>query len=134
MITALEMQASCQTVRRDACVACNLHRGQNHAGNPGITLQRPYRNLEDLPRSLRNELPELAQRMYLAVYQRVWETTAMGGESGEGELAGTAHEAALLEVERRFDKDDEGNWVQAPVDEDIDRSKIHGAAPDTAGD
>lgn len=90
-----------------------------------------YRNLEDLPQSLRNELPELAQRMYLAVYQRVWETTAMGGEESEDKLADTAHEAAMLEVQRRFDRDEQGNWVQAPVGDEIDRDKLEGGAPDS---
>jgi cation transport regulator ChaB len=88
-----------------------------------------YRNLEDLPQALRNELPELAQRLYLAVYQRVWETTSMGGEKSEDELADTAHEAAMLEVQRRFDKDEQGNWVQAPVGDEIDRDKLEGGAP-----
>lgn len=94
----------------------------------------PYQKIEELPHSLRNELPENAQLMYLAVYQRVWETTAMGGETGEEALADTAHEAALQEVQRRFEKDDDGNWVQAPVGEDIDKSKIEGSAPDTPGE
>ena len=90
-----------------------------------------YRNLEDLPPSLRNELPELAQRMYLAVYQRVWETTAMGGEESDDELADTAHEAAMLEVQRRFDRDEQGNWLQEPVADEIDTDKLEGGAPDS---
>jgi len=90
-----------------------------------------YRSLEDLPQSLRNELPELAQRMYLAVYQRVWETTAMGGEESEDELADTAHQAAMLEVQRRFDRDEQGNWIQAPVGDEIDTDKLEGGTPDS---
>jgi cation transport regulator ChaB len=90
-----------------------------------------YRNLEDLPRSLRDELPELAQRMYLAVYQRVWETTAMGGEESIDELAHTAHEGAMLEVQRRFDRDEQGNWLQEPVADEIDTDKLEGGAPDS---
>jgi len=89
-----------------------------------------FRTLEDLPRSLRNELPESAQRMYLAVYQRVWETTAMGGETSGDALAETAHEAATLEVERRFEKNEKGKWVQALVDDEIDRDKLEGGSPD----
>jgi cation transport regulator ChaB len=90
-----------------------------------------YRNLEDLPQSLRNELPELAQRMYLGVYQRVWETTAMGGEKSEAKLADTAHHAAMLEVQQRFDRDERGNWVQAPVGDEIDTNKLKGGTPDS---
>jgi cation transport regulator ChaB len=90
-----------------------------------------YRNLEDLPQSLRNELPELAQRMYLAVYQRVWETTAMGGEKSEAKLADTAHDAAMLAVQRRFDRDERGNWVQAPVGDEIDTDELEGGTPNS---
>lgn len=90
-----------------------------------------YRTIEDLPRSLRNELPEDAQRMYLAVHQRVSETSAMGGKKGDERMARTAHEAAMLEVQRRFEKDGKGNWVQAPVGDDIDTDKLDGGVPDS---
>ena len=93
-------------------------------------MHEPYQELDDLPQSLRRKLPENAQRMYLAVYRRVWETTAMSGERADSELDETAHEAAMLEVQRRFEKDDQGNWVQAPVDESIDPDKLEGGVPD----
>jgi cation transport regulator len=96
----------------------------------GTRCVKPYRKLEDLPQSLRNELPELAQRLYLAVYQRVWETTTMGGETAAQRLADTAHEAAMLEVERRFERDEQGGWVQAPVGDEIDKDKLEGGVPD----
>lgn len=95
-------------------------------------MHEPYRELDDLPQSLRSELPELAQRMYLAVYRRVWETSAMSGETADHALSETAHEAAMLEVQRRFEKDDGGRWVQAPVDEEIDPDKLEGGTPDAA--
>lgn len=89
-----------------------------------------YRTLGDLPQSLRNELPEQAQRMYLAVYQRVWETEAMGGGKSDAELGNTAHEAAMLEVQRRFDRNEQGEWVEAPVGEEIGTGKLEGGTPD----
>jgi cation transport regulator len=93
-------------------------------------MHEPYLDLDDLPPSLREELPEDAQRMYLAVYRRVWETTAMSGERADPKLDETAHEAAMLEVQRRYEKDDEGRWVQAPVDAAIDTDKLEGGVPD----
>jgi cation transport regulator len=93
-------------------------------------MHEPYLELDDLPQSLRNELPEDAQRMYLAIYRRVWEATAMSGERADQELDQTAHEAAMLEVHRRFEKNDEGQWVQAPIDEAIDPDKLRGGVPD----
>ena len=91
---------------------------------------KPYQKVEELPQSLRNELPDLAQQMYLAVYQRTWETCAMGGETREKELTETAHEAAMLAVQQRFDKDESGRWRQLPLDDDIDPDKLEGTAPD----
>jgi cation transport regulator len=119
-------------------VACNLHKSTALWGAPvrireGKMRMKPYRTLEELPQSLRNELPENAQRMYLAVYQRVWETAGMGGGRSDGERAATAHDAAILEVQRRFEKDEQGEWVQAPVDDEIDRDKLEGGAPDRKG-
>jgi cation transport regulator ChaB len=93
-------------------------------------MHEPYHELDDLPQSLRRTLPEDAQRMYLAVFRRVWETTAMSGERADSELDETAHEAAMLEVQRRFEQDGQGNWVQAPVDKDIDPDKLEGGVPD----
>lgn len=118
-------------------MAYNLHlqpytTGSHKSGSGetrGATVHRSYQNLEELPQSLRNELPDQAQSLYLAVYQRIWETTAMGGEAAEEKLAATAHEAAMLEVQRRFEKDERGKWVQAPVGAAIDKSKIEGSAP-----
>ena len=93
-------------------------------------MHEPYLELDDLPQSLRDELPEDAQQMYLAVYRRVWETTAMSGERADQELDETAHEAAMLEVQRRFKRNEESQWVQAPVDEEIAPDKPRGGVPD----
>lgn len=93
-----------------------------------------YRKLGDLPQSLRSELPEKAQRMYLAIYQRVLETEAMGGGENGEKLAHKAHEAAMLEVQRRFDRDEQGEWVEAPVGDEIDEDKLEGGAPDADRD
>lgn len=89
-----------------------------------------YRKLGDLPQSMRDELPEKAQHMYLAVYQRVWETEAMGGDRSPEKIGNKAHEAAMLEVQRRFDRDEQGNWVEAPVGDEIDTDKLEGGVPD----
>ena len=93
---------------------------------------KPYRKIEELPPALRNELPEAAQRLYLAVYQRTWETCAMGGDGGAQDFAGTAHEAAMLAVQGQFDKDERGDWQQSSVGDEIDSDKLEGTAPDVA--
>lgn len=89
-----------------------------------------YETLDDLPRSLRRELPDLAQREYLAVYRKTWTRCQMGGITDEAELARRAHGAAMLEVERQFERDENGRWREVPVGTEIDRDKIEGKAPD----
>ena len=78
-----------------------------------------YASLADLPQSLKDKLPEMAQRTYLSVYQRVWEKCRMGGVESEDELAHTAHEAAMLAVQSQFRKDEQGRWHNAPAGDDL---------------
>lgn len=89
-----------------------------------------YESLDDLPPSLRDELPDLAQRTYLSTYRRVWEKCRMGGMEDEEELAHTAHDAAMLAVQAQFEKDGQGRWRQAPVAAEIDPDKLEGGTPD----
>lgn len=58
----------------------------------------PYGNLSDLPDSVRNNLPRHAQEIYRAAYN-----------SGEEERA---HRVAWSAVENKYEKNDEGNWVE----------------------
>lgn len=89
-----------------------------------------YERLEDLPRSLREELPERAQRLYLAKHRETWTRCHMGGVTGEQELARLAHDAGMLAVEGEFEKDQQGRWREAPVAASIDPDKLEGRAPD----
>lgn len=83
-----------------------------------------YETLADLPQSLKDELPDLAQRTYLATYQRVWEKCHRGGMESEHELAHTAHEAAMLAVSGQFEKNEQGRWRNAPVADEVRPDKI----------
>jgi cation transport regulator ChaB len=93
-------------------------------------MNRNYETLDDLPRSLREELPELAQQTYLYAYRRTWNGARMSGVEDEEELARTAHDAAMLAVRGQFEKNERGRWVHAPVGDAIDRDKLEGGAPD----
>ncbi|HLT92718.1 MAG TPA: ChaB family protein [Woeseiaceae bacterium] len=95
-------------------------------------MNRNYESLDDLPRSLRDELPDLAQRTYLATYRRTWNKCRMGGIEEEAELARTAHDAAMLAVRAQFEKNARGQWVYAPVADRIDPGKLEGGTPDDA--
>lgn len=118
------MQASCHGDPRGMLLA-----PASTTLTPEVSMRR-YETLDDLPRSLREELPEAAQREYLAVYRITWTRCSMGGLSDEAELAKKAHDAAMLEVERQFERDENGQWRQAPVGAEIDKDKIEGRAPD----
>lgn len=96
-------------------------------------MKRNYELLNDLPGSLRRELPDMAQRTYLSTYRRVWEKCRMGGVDDEEELAHTAHDAAMLAVQGHFEKDEQGRWVHAPVANEIDPDKLEGGTPDAPG-
>lgn len=86
-------------------------------------MNRNYESLDDLPRSLKAELPDLAQRTYLHTYRRTWNKCRMGGMEDDEELARTAHEAAMLAVQAQFEKDEHGSWVQAPIGDEIDPAR-----------
>jgi cation transport regulator len=59
----------------------------------------PYREIEDLPDSVRNHLPPHAQEIYVAAFNNAWRQHA-------GELDGeaTVHRIAWAAVKRRYRK------------------------------
>lgn len=83
-----------------------------------------YETPEDLPKELKRNLPKEARELYLAVHRRTWEECRMDGTSNEENLAGTAHDAAMLAVQEKFEKDQAGQWKKDPIGEEIDADKI----------
>ena len=79
-----------------------------------------YEELEDLPSSIREQMPLEAQQLYLAAFRRKQETMKMSGEAHEDALSEAAHEAGLFAVEQQFEQDEDGHWRQAPVGEEMD--------------
>ena len=63
----------------------------------------PYNKLTDLPDSVRNNLPKHAQEICRATYNSAEE------QYGEEERA---HRAVWSVVEQKYEKNDEGNWVE----------------------
>jgi cation transport regulator len=63
----------------------------------------PYDNLSDLPDSVRNNLPKHAQEIYRAAYNSAED------QYSEEERA---HRVAWSAVENKYEKNDQGNWVQ----------------------
>ena len=63
----------------------------------------PYDNLSDLPDSVRNNLPKHAQEIYKEAFNSAEEQ--YGEES-------RAHRVAWSAVGNKYEKNDQGNWVQ----------------------
>lgn len=82
-----------------------------------------YETPDDLPQKIQRELPAEAQELYVAVYSRTWEECNMGGDGSDSDLAETAHDAAMLAVESKFQKQG-SQWHAAPVGTEIDTDKL----------
>ncbi len=70
----------------------------------------PYERRQDLPESVRDNLPAHAEEIYRAAYNHAFE------EYGHDEAR--AHRVAWGAVKRKYHKDDDGNWVEGPSGED----------------
>jgi cation transport regulator len=63
----------------------------------------PYDRLTDLPDSVRDNLPKHAQEIYQAAFNSAWD------EYGQDEAR--AHRVAWGAVERKYHKNEKGDWV-----------------------
>jgi cation transport regulator len=63
----------------------------------------PYMDLDDLPASVRNNLPKHAQEIYRAAYNSAWDEYAQDEER--------AHKVAWSAVKKKYVKDESsGQW------------------------
>ncbi|MDF1522985.1 MAG: ChaB family protein [Trueperaceae bacterium] len=71
----------------------------------------PYATIEDLPDSVRDNLPEHVQDIYKEAYNSAWDQYAdpedRRGEAGREE---TAHRVAWAAVKESYKKDADGRW------------------------
>ncbi|NBD36839.1 MAG: cation transport regulator ChaB [Chloroflexi bacterium] len=86
-----------------------------------------YEKIEDLPESLRNDLPDEAQEIYLEAYQKSWDSfkEEMGGDLGQEAVA---HRDAMHAVKQEFVEDKEkGLWYrkgEEPEEEEEDEGLL----------
>lgn len=72
----------------------------------------PYNSKSELPESVRDNLPERAQEIYLEAYNSAWDQyddpdDRRGGQSREE----TAHKVAWSAVKKKYEKDESsGRW------------------------
>lgn len=84
-----------------------------------------YSTIDELPSSIRESLPEKAQELYRAAYNRVWEKLTLGETTADPSASAQAHEAARLAVEAEFDQHESGEWRRRPVgDEMAEKSNV----------
>ncbi|WPL18365.1 Cation transport regulator ChaB [Thiorhodovibrio winogradskyi] len=65
----------------------------------------PYQTTADLPDSVRDNLPEGAQNIYLKAFNSAWDQYA-----DQSDQETTAHKVAWSAVKQRYEKRD-GQWV-----------------------
>lgn len=74
----------------------------------------PYKNLSDLPKQVRDNLPKHGQEIYQAAYNSAWDEYDEPSERrGEASREETAHKVAWAAVKDKYEKDeDNGRWVK----------------------
>lgn len=83
-----------------------------------------YETIKDLPDTLRDVLPEGAQRLYLETFQRVWDDyeTHQGGEMDRDSVA---HREAMHAVEDAYVLDKvSNNWVPREEEDDLEEAEV----------
>jgi cation transport regulator len=63
----------------------------------------PYEELDDLPDSVKRNLPEHARKIYRAAYNSA---------EGQYDEESRAHRVAWSAVEQKYEKNDNGEWVE----------------------
>ena len=72
----------------------------------------PYKKVGDLPDSVKNNLPQHAQEIYMEAFNSAWEQYDEPQERRSGATREeTAHKVAWAAVKRKFEKDEKsGVW------------------------
>jgi len=73
----------------------------------------PYEKLDALPDSVRNNLPEHAQEIYMKTFNNAWEEYSDPEERrGSSSREEAAHKVAWAAVKKEYKKDTSGKWVK----------------------
>lgn len=73
----------------------------------------PYKNLSDLPDSVRDNLPEHAQEIYQSAFNNAWEEYADPADRrDDASREETAHKVAWSAVKQKYEKNKNGRWVK----------------------
>ena len=74
----------------------------------------PYDNRDELPDSVKNNLPKHAQEIYQEAFNSAWDTYEDPSDrKGDDDRETTAHKVAWSAVKDSYSKNDNGNWVKS---------------------
>jgi len=80
-----------------------------------------FQSIQELPSLIRTILPDEAQEVYRAAFNRTWEKLAAGADDNLLGMTVKSHSAARLAVQYEFTRDDDGNWRRDPVGDEMNR-------------
>lgn len=73
----------------------------------------PYSSTGELPESVKGNLPNEAQEIYMEAFNNAWEQYKNPSERrGDASREETAHRVAWSAVKQKYHKDNSGNWVK----------------------
>jgi cation transport regulator len=71
----------------------------------------PYARINDLPESVRSNIPHHAQEIYRAAFNSAWDQYDEPSERrGDASREETAHKVAWSAVKEKYEKGDDGAW------------------------
>lgn len=70
----------------------------------------PYDKKSDLPDSVKDNLPSHAEEIYKEAFNSAWEQYDHDEER--------SHRVAWAAVKKKYHKNDDGDWVEGPSDDD----------------
>jgi cation transport regulator len=72
----------------------------------------PYKNVSDLPESVRDNVPKHAQEIYMEAFNSAWDQYKdQDDRRGDATREETAHRVAWAAVKQKYEKDEKtGDW------------------------
>ncbi|MGE5316408.1 MAG: putative cation transport regulator ChaB [Chloroflexota bacterium] len=71
----------------------------------------PYKDIEDLPDRVRDNLPKHAQEIYLAAFNSAFdEYKSPKDREGDASREETSHKVAWAAVKQKYEKGDDDKW------------------------
>ncbi len=78
----------------------------------------PYDSRQELPDSVKDNLPKQAQDIYREAYNSAWDQYADPDERrGDESREATAHKVAWSAVKEKYEKNEDGEWVKKQSDD-----------------